>query len=100
MAQYVEYADLVYVEYTDGVDTFRDGSRDTAYVIDKELTVTGFDGVEDLDWEEIESHTHPSATGVFRDGVRSGNYVIDAEINVTGFDGSLNIDWVNLQTHT
>ena len=100
MAQYVEYADLVYVEYSDGVDTFRDGSRDSGYVIDKELTATGFDGVEGVDWEEIEEHTCPGATGVFRDGVRDGYYVIDAELTVTGFDGAEDIDWKNIETHT
>ena len=38
-----------YVEYTDGVDTFRDGVRSGAYVIDKALTVTGFAGSESVD---------------------------------------------------
>lgn len=34
---------------SDGVDTFRDGVRDSAYVIDKTLTVTGFAGAESVD---------------------------------------------------
>jgi len=46
--------DYQYVEYTDGVDTFRDGVRDTYYVIDKELnSFMGFAGTEDVDWENI-----------------------------------------------
>ena len=35
--------------YTDTVDTFRDGVRDGAYVIDKTLTPTGFAGSESVD---------------------------------------------------
>jgi hypothetical protein len=42
-----------YVEYSDGVDTYRDGVRGGAYVIDKELTATGFAGTEDVDWENL-----------------------------------------------
>ena len=42
-----------FVTYTDGIDTYRDGVRGGAYVIDKALTATGFAGVEDLDWENI-----------------------------------------------
>ena len=38
-----------YVEYTDGTTTYRDGVRDGAYVIDVELTTTGFDGAESTD---------------------------------------------------
>lgn len=43
-----------YIEYTDGTDTYRDGVRDGAYVIDVELTATGFDGEEDTDWKNLE----------------------------------------------
>jgi hypothetical protein len=44
-----------YVEYTDGIDTYRDGVRDGAFVRDKALTVTAFAGTEGLDWENISS---------------------------------------------
>jgi hypothetical protein len=44
-----------FVEYTDGIDTYRDGVRDGAYVIDVALTVTGFAGTEGVDWENISS---------------------------------------------
>ena len=40
---------MQYQEYTDSVDTFRDGVRSGAYVIDKTLTVTGFSGSESTD---------------------------------------------------
>jgi hypothetical protein len=43
MAQYLLYTD------PDSGLKFRDGVRDEAYVIDKELTVLGFDGIEDED---------------------------------------------------
>jgi len=35
---------------------YRDGVRDGAYVIDIVLTETGFDGVEDTDWENLQSY--------------------------------------------
>jgi hypothetical protein len=44
-----------YIEYTDGVITFRDGVRTEGYVIDKELTVLGFDGSVNVDWQNIET---------------------------------------------
>jgi len=44
-----------YIEYTDGATTYRDGVRNTKFVIDVELTETGFDGVEDTDWENVAS---------------------------------------------
>jgi hypothetical protein len=47
-----------YVEYTDGSTNCRDGVRDNAYVIDIELTATGFDGTEDVDWENLETIQH------------------------------------------
>jgi hypothetical protein len=42
-----------YVIYTDGVTIYRDGVRNGAYVIDVTLTVTGFAGVENVDWENV-----------------------------------------------
>ena len=45
--QYREYVDPV----TD--DVYRDGVRDGKFVVDKALTATGFDGTEDVDWENI-----------------------------------------------
>jgi len=49
MAQYSEYSD------PDTGLKFRDGVRNGKYVIDKELTVTGFAGTENVDWENIET---------------------------------------------
>lgn len=45
---------IQYREYTDGVDIFRDGVRATFFVKDKVLTPTGFAGVENTDWVNIE----------------------------------------------
>jgi hypothetical protein len=42
-----------YVVYTDGSVKYRDGVRAGKYVIDKALTVTGFEGIENIDWENI-----------------------------------------------
>lgn len=47
-----------YVEYTDGTDTFRDGVRDGKFVVDKEITATGFDGDENVDWVNIEEQDY------------------------------------------
>jgi len=46
---------MQYQVYTDGVDTYRDGVRAGAYVIDHALTATGFAGTEGVDWENIET---------------------------------------------
>lgn len=46
---------MQYRIYTDGTTTFRDGVRDGKYVIDKTLTSTGFDGIEDTDWTNVET---------------------------------------------
>ena len=48
MVQYVIY------EY-DGT-LFRDGVRNGVFVLDKAITPTGFAGVEDTDWVNIETH--------------------------------------------
>lgn len=47
MAQYIYYTD------PDTGLKFRDGVRDGKYVIDKELTPTGFSGSETTDWENL-----------------------------------------------
>ncbi len=38
---------------TDGVGKFRKGVREGVFVIDKTLTVIGFTGIENTDWENI-----------------------------------------------
>jgi hypothetical protein len=45
-----------YREYEDPItgDKYRDGVRDSKWVVDKALTTTGFDGIENIDWENIE----------------------------------------------
>jgi hypothetical protein len=94
--QYVEYTTGVLVEYTDGVDTFRDGSLGGAYVIEK------LDGAS---WDDIETLDSEGKTGVptFRDGVRDDCYVIDKALTVTGFlgveslDEGMTGDWINLE---
>jgi hypothetical protein len=42
-----------YQVYTDGAKTYRDGVRDGCYVVDVEITPTGFDGIEGIDWENL-----------------------------------------------
>ena len=50
---------MQYQEYTDGVDTFRDGVRSGKWVIDVELSVPGFAGTENIDWENVISYDIP-----------------------------------------
>lgn len=45
--------DSIIISIDDGVDGYRHVIRDEAYCIDYELTPTGFDGVENTDWENI-----------------------------------------------
>lgn len=42
-----------YVTYYDGVTEWRKGVRDGYFVWDRAITLTGFDGVEDTDWENV-----------------------------------------------
>jgi hypothetical protein len=96
MAQYVTYQPNTYIEYTDGMDTFRQGSRDNSFVTDRRITIVGFDGTIDLDWENIETVLGQGTLGVFRDGVRTSKFILDEALTGTGFAGSENTDWVNL----
>lgn len=48
-------AGVRYREFTYGGYTYRTGVRDGVFVLDKELTSTGFDGDENTDWENIET---------------------------------------------
>ncbi len=98
MAQYVTYLLNELVEYTDGTETYREGSRNNTFVLDKEITGLGFSGVEDTDWENLWSKVNTGLTGVFRDGVRDGAYVIDEALTGTAFAGTENVDWINVET--
>jgi hypothetical protein len=108
MSQYVEYTTGVTITYTDGVDIFRDGSRDGTWVTDHTLTPTGFAGAENTDWENIEMQDTDGGIGIdtFRDGIRSECYVIDKTLTISGFlgdeslDEGLTGDWINIQTLT
>lgn len=102
MPQYVIY-DNVLVEYTDGVNTFRDGSRNGSFVTDMELNATGFNGVESTDggltgdWANMTEFNgatlyDPSPSGVYRDGIRDGVFVTDMTLTTTGFAGTESLD--------
>jgi hypothetical protein len=106
MSQYTIYASGTTVTYTDGVNTFRDGSRAGTWVTDHTLSGTGFVGTENIDWENLETQDADGGIGIdtFRDGMRGGAYVIDKILTVSGFsgseslDGGLTGDWINIQT--
>lgn len=44
---------IQYVSYYDGVTEWRKGVRDGCFVWDRAITLTGFDGVEGSDWENV-----------------------------------------------
>ena len=44
-----------YDYYSDGTAIWRKGIRGGAYCIDKALTPMGFDGVENVDWVNVET---------------------------------------------
>lgn len=96
--QYQVYTSGVLVTYTDGVDTFRNGSRGGVFVTDKTLTALGFSGAENTDWINLESFDSDGGVGLdeFRDGVRNFCYVIDKVLDATGFFGTEDINWVNI----
>jgi|WetSurSiteA1Bulk_404760.scaffolds.fasta_scaffold161782_3 hypothetical protein len=41
--------------YTDGVEIWRKGIRNSNFVLDHVLTVLGFSGFENIDWECVRS---------------------------------------------
>lgn len=43
-----------YRKLKDNIRTYRDGVRDASFMLDVELTETGFTGTENTDWENIE----------------------------------------------
>lgn len=44
---------IQYVTYYDGITEWRKGVRDGYFVWDRAITLTGFDGIEDTDWENV-----------------------------------------------
>jgi hypothetical protein len=94
--QYIYYTSGTMVEYTDGVDVFRDGSLGGSYIVEV------LDGAS---WDDLESIDAEGAIGIdtFRDGVRGGAYVIDKTLTPIGFagieslDDGITGDWINLR---
>lgn len=41
------------IEFTDGTTTIKKSVRSSAFTVEKALTVTGFSGTENIDWETI-----------------------------------------------
>jgi hypothetical protein len=93
MGQYALYTNSVLVEYTDGVDTFRDGSVGSSFITEH------LDGGS---WDTLESLNDGGLT-IFRDGIRNKCYVIDQTLTATGFSGvestdeGVTGDWINLE---
>jgi hypothetical protein len=96
MAQYVTFNDNDLIEYTDGVDTFRDGSEGGMFILEV------LDGAS---WTTLETMEHESCPGtnVFRDGPRGGAWCTDQALTLIGFAGVESLDegitgdWINLE---
>ena len=80
MSQYSVYTNSVLVEYTDGVDTFRDGSQGGYFITEH------MDGAS---WDVLETLNNDKGLTTFRDGIRDQSYVVDQTLTATGFSGSL-----------
>jgi len=48
-----EPSDIQYIYYDDGTEYWRKGVRGGAYVIDHALTLGGFEGDENINWENV-----------------------------------------------
>ena len=89
-------------ELENGSYKFRLQNRSNVLYYDQEITSTGFDGTEDIDWASIESTVIPVDPGpTFRVGVRDTYWVIDQTYDpeVFGFSGDENLDWENIEQH-
>jgi len=64
----------------------RSGQVGGYFVTQAELTVTGFAGTEDIDYETIDSHIGTIA-GTYRETVIGGNYVLEVGTNFSGTEG-------------
>jgi hypothetical protein len=97
MDQYDIY-DGNYEEINDLIDTMRIGNIGDNYVVDIELTPTGFAGIEDTDWVRLVSHDKGVGNAEFRHGVRNDDWVVDNTLTPTGFAGIEDTDWTNIMT--
>ena len=89
-------------ELENGSDKFRLQVRNNELYYDQEITATGFDGAEDIDWATIESVVLPVDPGLeFRFGVRDGYWITDQtyDPDILGFDGIESFDWENIEQH-
>lgn len=92
---------------SDGVSTFRLISRDDSLCFDQAFTLTGFSGVEDTDWANIDSAELPLGLGSdeLRVGVRNTYWVIDQVYETIppdsgpGFSGDEGLEWDNVEQH-
>lgn len=55
ISNFAKYNSLTYFYFTDGITKYRIGVRDSKFVLDKALTGTGFEGIENTDWENLET---------------------------------------------
>ena len=92
------------IELSDGTDTFRVIEEGGSVLrFDQTKTSLGFDGVENTDWQTIDTAELPGGAGgnQFRVGVRDTYWVIDQVYTpiVLGFSGTEGEDWDLVERH-
>jgi len=80
---YQTWDGITYLVLSDGTTTIRRGIREGYFVTDVTLTALGFDGTEDIDWENVESIEVYFLPDHFDDLLldfdsRSGNTLVDS----------------------
>lgn len=95
MTQYKIYNEGTKTDLVRGDYDWRLICEDGIWKIQSNITDLGFAGVEDTDFETIETHTSPDSLGVYRNGMRT-EPVLDTTLTATGFSGTENIDWENI----
>ena len=98
MAQYATYNEGDTRIFTDEYSSFRIRIADGNFYFDRAITDDAFDGVENTDWEAVETKKAVGGLGVFRIGVRDAAFVWDETLTATGFAGTENVDWVNIDS--
>jgi len=95
-----EDVDWTWMVKLNGQDpVFRSGVRGGDFVVDCEITVTGFAGTIDVDWENLTTVPGGGVETTYRDGVRDAAYVIDKALDATGFAGTEDVNWENLRKY-
>ena len=93
-----QYSESLLIGIDQSSDEFRYVNVSGDLYLRQTITPTGFDGVENTDWKNIE--VYPNSGGSrWRVGARDLYFVLDCTITGIGFDGTEDIDWENHEKH-